>query len=300
MNKLDYKIAFKNTTMFLVNDSIEDHYETFLKERITTLKQSLSNVHTIDGLESYIRKDPDSINNIITLLGISGEKFKRIVSWIRLSQGFTFESEWSNTKLRNELLINQKLMDYYCELFLAGNRADKFTEIIPKFILSDFKIDVDTVARLLNDDYVRNLVKDKIFTEYNARYCDYYYNELYNYIENISNNYGLKFNKELNNPKIWARPLRGIEYDGKTLIINAQFYLTTSSNQTKYYNETIKPIFESVRLNDNIKIINILDGAGWIGRSSDYKKIYQDCDYFLNFKTVNNLSQIIKSHFKIK
>lgn len=299
MKKLDYKTAFKNTSMFLVNDTIEDHYEGYLEDRIKILKQSLLNVHTVDGLESYIRTDPDSINNIITLLGISGEKFKRIVSWIRLNQGFTFESEWSNIKLRNELLGNKDLMRDYCELFSSGNSTKKFMEIVPRFILSDFKIDKDTVARLLNDDYVRNLVKDKIFTEYNARYCDFYYSELFKKIDEISNSFGLEFNRYLKIPEISGISLKGIDYNKKSIIINSHFYLTTSSNQTKYYNDIIKTIFQGARINENIKVINILDGAGWIGRSSDYKKIYQDCDYFLNIKTIDNLQEIIKEHFKI-
>jgi len=40
-------------------------------------------------------------------------------------------------------------------------------------------------------------------------------------------------------------------------------------------------------------------GAGWIARNSDYKKIYLDCDYFLNLKTIDDLNSIILEYFNI-
>lgn len=298
MKKLEYKEAFRTTTMFLSDSKIEAHYEDFLNSQIKLIKDKLDGIGTLPGLESYIRSESDSIDNIITLLGISIEKFKRVVSWIRLSQGYTFESEWTTTKLRSELIEKKQLMKEYCELLSSGYVSPKFAAIIPRFILHDFRIDNEIVARLKNDDYIRNLIKDKITTEYNARYCDLYYEKLNNQIKDIAIGFGLEYESKTIQG-FGSNPLKAISSLNKHVIINAHFYLTTSSNQTKYYNEVIKPIVQNAQSNPNTIIVNLLDGAGWIGRSSDYKKIYQDCDYFLNLKSIDKLNWIIKEFFNI-
>jgi len=298
MKKIEYKEAFKSTTMFLSDGTIEAYYENYLNSQIKRIKDKLSGIGTLSGLESYIRSESDSIDNIITLLGISIEKFKRVVSWIRLSQGYMFESEWTTTKLRSELILKQDLMIEYCELFSSGYVSPKFAAIIPRFILQDFRIDSEVVARLSSDDYIRNLIKDKITTEYNAKYCDLYYKKLNKIFKGIAIEFGLEYEiKPMDG--FGVNPLKAISSLNKHVIINAQFYLTTSSNQTKYYNEVIKPMVQSAQSNPNIIIVNLLDGAGWIGRSSDYKKIYQDCDYFLNLKSIDKLNGIIKEFFNI-
>lgn len=298
MEKLVYKEALKTTTMFLCDSSIEAYYENYLTTEIKLLKDKLKGIGTLHGLKTFIKTDSDSIDKIITLLGVSVEKFKRVVSWIRLNQGYTFESEWSTKKLREELIRNPSLMDEYCELFSSGYVSPKFSAIIPQFILYDFRIDTNTIERLQNDDYIRNLLKDKVTTRYNLGYHDLYLKKLDEQIKKIALEYGLEF-KAIDIPGFSKKQLNAISLQNKHIIINSSFYLTTSSKQTEYYKDTIQPIVKNAQTNENTKVINILDGAGWIARNSDFKKVYRDCDYFLNLKTVNNLNNIIQEFFNI-
>jgi hypothetical protein len=297
MSKISQKEALRTTSMFLCDSSIESYYENLLNSEVKSLKESLQGIRTIDGLKSYIRSDKKAINNILTLLGISIEKFKRVVSWIRLSKGYTFDSEWSQSSLRKKMIENPYLMDEFCELFINGYVSSKFTTIIPKFILHDFRIDDEVMKRLTSDDYIRNLIKDKITTEYNTKYAELYTKTLHSKIKEIAFNKGIEFEK-MPIPKFSSEEL-ALTYAKKYIIINHNFYLTTSSSQTDYYNNVIKPKYIKARENNNIAILNILDGAGWIGRASDYKKIFTDCDYFLNLKTINLLNNIISEFFNI-
>jgi hypothetical protein len=57
--------------------------------------------------------------------------------------------------------------------------------------------------------------------------------------------------------------------------------------------------YEKLRNDSNIMMINILDGAGWIGRGSDCKQIYYNCHHFLNLKMIHKLEQIIVEFFNI-
>lgn len=298
MEKLVYKEALKTTTMFLCDSSIEAYFENYLTSEIKLLKEKLRGIGTLSGLKLFIKSDNESIDKIITLLGISGEKFKRVVSWIRLSQGYTFESEWTTKKLRSELISNPIMMDEYCELFSSGYVSPKFSAIIPQFILYDFRIDDNTLERLNNDDYIRNLIKDKVTTRYNLKYHDLYLAKLDSQIKKIVLEYGLEY-KTLDMPGFLKKQLKVISLRDKHIIINSSFYLTTSSKQTEYYKDTISPIKKNAQENQNTRVINILDGAGWIARNSDFKKVYRDCDFFLNLKTIENLKIIIQEFFNI-
>lgn len=297
MSKISQRDALRTTTMFLCDSEIEAYYDNLLNTKVAALKKTLSNIGTVEGLKQYVRSEKKAIDNVITLLGISGEKFKRVVSWIRLSKGYTFDSEWSASSLRTKMIENPKLMEEFCELFINGYVSPKFSSIVPHFILQDFRIDDEVMRRLASDDFVRNLVKDKVTTEYNTRYADLYVKKLYAKIEEIVLKHGLEFDK-MQIPNYSSNQL-AIKYSEKYIVINHHFYLTTSSSQTDYYKDTIQPKYAKAQSMQNIVVLNILDGAGWVGRAADYKKIYADCNYFLNLKTIDQLNGIISEFFNI-
>jgi len=297
MSKISQRDALRTTTMFLCDSNIEAYYDNLLNTQVAALKRTLSSIGTIEGLKQYVRSERNAIDNIITLLGISGEKFKRVVSWIRLSKGYTFDSEWSNTSLRNKMIENPRLMEEFCELFINGYVSPKFASIVPHFILQDFRIDDEVMYRLTSDDFVRNLVKDKVTTEYNTRYADLYVTTLHSKIREIALNHGLEFGK-MQIPNYSMEEL-ALTYAGKYIVVNHHFYLTTSSSQTQYYNDVIQPKYAKAQSMPNVTVLNILDGAGWIGRAADFKKIYADCNYFLNLKTIDKLNDIISEFFNI-
>ena len=283
--------------MFLVDSHIEAYYDNLLNTQVHALKRTLSGIGTVDGLKQYVRSEKQAIDNIITFLGISGEKFKRVVSWIRLSKGYTFDSEWTCSSLRTKMLEDSRLMDEFCELFINGYVSPRFSSIVPHFILQDFRIDEEVMRRLASDDFVRNLVKDKVTTEYNTRYAELYVKTLHSKIKEIAQNHGIEFGK-MQIPNYSPEEL-ALTYAGKYIVINHHFYLTTSSSQTRYHDDVIQPKYAKAQGLNNVIVLNILDGAGWIGRAADYKKIYADCNFFLNLKTIDKLNEIITEFFNI-
>lgn len=297
MGKISHREALRTTTMFLCDSNIEAYYENLLNTQVAALKRTLSSIGTIEGLKQYVRSEKNAIDNIITLLGISGEKFKRVVSWIRLSKGYTFDSEWSNSSLRTKMTEDSRLMEEFCELFINGYVSPRFASIVPHFILQDFRIDEEVMHRLTSDDFVRNLVKDKVTIEYNTRYAELYVKTLREKIKEIALNHGLEFGK-MQIPNYSMEEL-ALTYAGKYIVVNHHFYLTTSSSQTQYYNDVIQPKYAKAQSLPNVTVLNILDGAGWIGRAADFKKIYADCNYFLNLKTIDKLNDIISEFFNV-
>ena len=297
MSKISQREALRTTTMFLCDSKIESYYTKLLNTQVAALKSALKDIGSIIGLKQYILAEKNSIDNILTLLGISKEKFKRVVSWIRLSKGYTFDSEWDSSSLRTKMINDSRLMDEFCELFINGYISPKFTPIVPHFILQDFRIDNEVMRRLQSDDFIRNLVKDKVTTEYNTKYATLYVNTLHSKIKEITLKHGIKFGI-MKIPNYLTEELV-ITYADKYLVINHHFLLTTSSSQTRYYEDVIQPKYAKAQGLPNVSILNILDGAGWIGRSSDFKKIYADCNYYLNLKTIDKLNDIISEFFNI-
>lgn len=296
--KISHKDAVKSTTMFLVDDRIEKKYKNLIAIELDKYKKSMLGITTKQGIADFIKSNVKSVDMLLTVLGVSKEKFRRIVSTIRLNQGYIVEGEWDEARLRKELVQRPSMMDDFCELFLHGNDIEKFNSLIPQFILQDFHIDRDVIVRLCSDDMLSNLVKKKLSTSYNKAYADLYARRMNEKISTIAKSYGLEYlNSSIET--VSKEDIHHLTDGEKNIIINFQFNLTTSSAQTNYADKTIAPIYRKCRVLDNVIVINMLDGAGWIARASDMKKVYQDCNYYLNLRTIEILNEIIKDFYKI-
>ena len=309
MGKIPINDAKRTTTMFLNSPQIEEYFKTQVDYLTAKYSEWLSRLNTLQGMKDFIREEKKSIDMIQTLLGISNEKFKRVVSTVRLRQGFVFDSEISGSTLRNNMLSTPWLMETLCNLFVNGRNTPEFQEYIPAFILDEFCIDSEYISNIANANTLRSKIKDSFATEYNSKYCDFYEEQMTESISEIAAKYGLSFNRtieitELKNKLKQKKSssdglVKGIQYNGKTLFIEYQYNTTTSSGQTSYYNDVVGVIYDHCFNNADLHLLCCLDGAGWIGRSADYNKIYNDCHYFLNLQSINKLELIITEFFKI-
>lgn len=298
MEKIKLTDALKSTTMFLVDNEVEIAMEKQIVDTIKLYQQKMLGIGIKEGLAKFIRSNKESIYMIETLLGISGEKLKRVVSMIRLKQGYTFDSEWSEEKIQKELSQKTSMMDEFCDLFINGKNMESYQDFIPGFILQDFKIDADTLGRLSNEDFLRFLIKSRLIATYSAKYSHSYDKAIADVILPYTNSVGLSYF-----PTILQSVSSTVCYiitdNSRRIIINFSFLSTTSNSQNKYWKDHISPVYKESRNDDDTIVINILDGAGWIGRSNAYKSIYYDCDYFLNLNNLDKIKTIINEFFNI-
>jgi hypothetical protein len=82
------------------------------------------------------------------------------------------------------------------------------------------------------------------------------------------------------------------------VLVMVSYMETTSSGQTARANEQQamyqKIVGENVRYTPLERVfVNIVDGAGWLARRSDLRKMYTGCHYCLNMKTLDQLEAII-------
>ena len=295
MEKIKLVDALKTTTMFLIDHSIEERLEKEIMATIKEYRTKMSCITDMNGLVKFIKSERESISMLETLLGISGEKIIRVVTMLRVMKGYTFDTEWDERRIQKELTSNETLMTEFCELFINGMNMPKFQALIPNFILQDFKIDVDTIGRLSSEEFMRSLIKARMIAGYSSQYAQVYDKLIKNGLEPFALNEGLELQQQVfSNTTI---PSYIITDKRKRIIFTYSFQSTTSNNQNKFADNHVAPIYEASRTEDHTLVVNILDGAGWIGRSTAYKKIYHDCDYFLNLQNIGQVKQIIDYFF---
>lgn len=297
MGKLSKNDALKSITMFLIDEKTEAKYQKKIATELLEYQNSMLNIATKDGLEEFIRSDENAIERLITILGLSGERFNRVISTLRVQKGFLFTTEWSDTGLRNSLLENQPWMDEFCELLLNGRHLPKYQAIIPAFTLNYFHIDAEVIARICSDDVLGRQIKSSCSTKYNKEITYAYAKRVDDKIRSIVGKYGLHYDNMLL-PDGPSESLNLIHDTEKYIIVNYQYSVTTGKGQSDFADK-LTNIRRMVRGNDMIKMLSLLDGAGWLVRGSDWNEVYGSCDYFLTLNTLDLLDDIIKEYYNI-
>ena len=295
MLKLSHDNAIKSTLMFWVYEQIESKYEELYEKEIPKY-DSLLSIRTKEELQSFIKNERESIKLLTTILGISGEKFKRVITLLRVRKGYTISTEWADNKVRTELCCSQNLMNEFCDLFF---NKGVYKDLIPRSILNDFRFDREWLIHICSKDLLLKMIKTSYTTAYNGECANAYQEKVTESIKAHTDKYGLSFGKVIHNTILKSESLLTISNGEKSIIVTMNYTVTTSNNQTRYYDK-IQKIRSAIAGNRNYMLINILDGAGWVARSSDYQKIYTDCNYFLNLANIDRIETIITEYFNIQ
>ena len=254
-------------TLFFVNDNIDKKYVNLRKEKINQLKAEMSLINSHIGLQNYIKTYEDSLSNLLVILGVSNEMFKRV-----------------------------------CNLFLKGGCDSYLKAQLPGFKLANFVIDDNVMNRLKNDDFLAFLINKEFDTQYNSDLSNANITKIDDTLNEICKTWGLKLVRA---PKVdpignGTRDIQvnyAVESPGKKLPIfylKYSFNITTSRGQTDF-KRSIKDLRDFIRnKNTEAKQIVVLDGAGWIGRQSDLRDAWDYCDYCLNLQHIDDLKEIIK------
>lgn len=298
MNKptnITYDELVKTITMFWIDNALEESINAEVEKFVTELETKLTKIGTKEGLRDYIRSVKASLGNILGLMEVSEEKFKRIISMLRRDRKYVFSTEWSLDKTRSVLLDQESFMDDVCELLLNGANSDRFKRKIPDFYRKGFVIDDSILSRLSDQTELARLAKKQLDVKYNNSVA----NAVARRIEET-----VKFTCDLEGLTLVRN--KEVEMFGKSyciaipnahdpcVLIDYSYNITTSSTQSRYA-EKVKTTQELIS-NSGKKIItiNVIEGAGWVGRQSDLRQIYDCSDYTLNVANIGLIDQIIR------
>ena len=293
--RITYEELVKSITMFLIDRGWEESAKNEIEKYVDTMQNNLTNINTKEGLIECIARDKDSLTSILMLMEIPEEKFKRIISMLRREHRYVFSSEWSLEKTRSILLENKKMLNDVCELLLNGADSERFKRKIPDFYRDGFKIDNYTISKLDNRDELAKLAKRQMDAKYTAGVSLAFVRKVEEAIKLTCDLEGLTYVKN--------KSVDGLEKNygfiipdniQPRILINCSYNITTSSTQSRFSDSVLRTREKIKQSGKKILIVNIIEGAGWIGRQSDLKIIYENSDYTLNLANIGLLDQIIR------
>lgn len=301
MNKPE-KIMFSDfvdsMTSFYIDESFEDkmEHEQKIRQRETRkIYKRIEAISTYEGLKSYIAEEKDSLHNLTSLLGLSEENFKRVVSMIRRNHGQKFVSEWSINETRTKMLSDEFYMKEICGLLL-GERD--YSNDIPRFVLDQLLIDTKKLKVFSSPKVLPEMIKNSFKGTYSTQVG----REVENLVEEM-------LQKHIGNRYVCRKKIfdRNIDFvipnlQKPQILIEVSYMVTTGSGQSTkretMINVAKEVINRNMHDNDKMIFINIIDGAGWIARQKDLERIYSASDYVLNLNTLSNLGDILDFYCK--
>ena len=301
MNKPE-KIMFSDfmdsMTSFYIDEGFEDRmeHEQKIRQRETRkIYKRIEAISTYEGLKSYIEEEKDSLHNLTSLLGLSEENFKRVVSMIRRNHGQEFVSEWSINETRTKMLSDKFYMKEICGLLLGEK---DYSNDIPRFVLDQLLIDTKKLKAFSSPKVLPEMIKNSFKGTYSTQVG----REVENLVEEM-------LQKHIGNRYVCRKKIfdRNIDFvipnlQKPQILIEVSYMVTTGSGQSTkretMINVAKEVINRNMHDNDKMIFINIIDGAGWIARQKDLERIYSASDYVLNLNTLSNLGDILDFYCK--
>lgn len=294
----------KSATMFYFDSDLEKEFENLAGADIKELQSMPPSIATMDGIRKYVRDNKKALHNITSLLNISEERFKRIITMSRIQKKHMPTSEWSLLKIQKEMIEHPEFMDEVCELFLQGATLYKYKNLIPTYYRENFQINASTVGRIGNSDDIRRLVKRGLEGKYSNRIGDSFFKAVQDKIVKICDQAGLTYVIKGNVQSIGRTiGITVAAVNSPRILIDITCNITTASGQSGYAKiaETtaskIRELNNGKTTKQKLVFVNVVDGAGWVARRSDLEKIHRCSDYLLNLQTLETIGDIINYYF---
>lgn len=282
--------------------------EAQMRERVRTIVKELldfqPNTDPAKNLKQFIKKDKNFLGVLLALTNLSQEKFLRLLTAQRFAAK-DYGPEWGADQVYRKIKKDDKFAETIARLFLEGRTSKLLAEQVADFYLDQLSLPANWSDVIKDENVVGNVVRKKLTGEYTVQKGEYIEKEIRHLLDDIQAKYSVTHAKG-------QVALVGKEIDCAIPSTDAPYVMamvsymeTTSSGQTARANEQQamyqKIVGENVRHPSNKRVfINIVDGAGWLARRSDLRKMYEGCDYCLNMKTVDQLEAIIVKHVPIR
>ena len=298
MNKPKVSEVVASLTPFFLYPEISDRYTAEINSKIESLKNSMQFIHSRAGLLDYIKSDENALDNILMLLNVSEEYFKRITTVIRMHHGMDITGEWSLSQTRKQIISCQWFQDKIMELLFEGVDSEDFSQWIPEYNLKSFRIDASTIARLSNEDLMSILLKKNYDSGFSADCSRCNSNVIKDCLLKICESKGYILNCDVP-VRIGTKDIpvqftitRSVA-EAPIIYVMAGFYLTTGRTQTSFANK-VRDLKVKAKENGALTIA-IVDGVGWAARQSDLYPIIDHADMTYTLKTINQINELINT-----
>lgn len=302
VRKLTFQEAWDSATVFFVNEELEDEIDDKVAELIR-LSQSThiagNQERTLDDIVSFLQEDVDGLNVLLRDIGLSDEKFMRIISLLRKIDQIPggFDSEWSMSKIRQQLSRDDDFIRLVSNLLFDGKREEALSQYIPRFYLEKLNYrELGAIPQALREV----MYKDSTIGTYGGRKGYMVEATIADELERIKEKHGVGYeqgrSRFVNVDIDFAIPT----LDDPWIIIMSSFQETTSSGQTTKARDMLAAYTRitdsNSRFGENRAFINFVDGGGWLARKRDMERLVNQCHHFLNLQNLHLLEGIVLDH----
>jgi len=299
VRKLTFEEAWETSTVFFVDDDLEDEID----KEVANLLDLADSPHlrhakepTLNGVIAFLQSNPDGLNVVLRDIGLSDEKFKRIISLFRKIDRIPggFEGEWTITKIKRQLETDSHVLDVVARLLFDGKYDTSLHPYIPRYYLTKLSYrEIGAKSHNLRD----MRYKDALIGTYGGKKGYYVEGRIKQYLDAIEANYGIGYeqgkSRIINVDLDFAIP----SLQDPWVIIMSSFQETTSSGQTTKARD-MRAAYTDVeqsnsRNNEKRAFVNFVDGGGWLARKRDMQRLVNESHYFLNLRNLHLLEEIV-------
>lgn len=278
--------------------------EERMRERVRSIVAELLHFQPdndpIKNLTQFLQTDQNFLGVLLALTNLSQEKFLRIITAQRFAVQ-DFGNEWNADTIYRKLKQNDQFAEMIAGLFLEGRNNTLLASQVADFYLDQLALPENWSEIIHNERIIENVIRRKLTGEYTDQKGAFVEGKIRSFLDDVQKKYGISHahgqvklvGKEVDH----AIPSLVEPY----VLVMVSYMETTSSGQTTRANEQqamyTKIVGDNVRYAPNERVlVNIVDGAGWLARRPDLRKLYAGCHYCLNMNTFDQLEAIILQH----
>lgn len=278
--------------------------EQVMRQRVQDIVVELLNFQAdadpVQSLKQFLRKDENFLGVLLALTNLSQEKFLRIITAHRFANR-DFAPEWGVKEVYRRIKKDDAFAEQIARLFLEGKNSQSFAAQVADFYLDQLSLPANWADIIRDETLIGNIVRKKLTGEYGDKKGEFIEGRVATVLDQIRQKFGIPYEhgqvKLVGKEVDYVLPMLEEPY----VMIMVSYMETTSSGQTARANEQQtmyqKIVGENVRYpNQQRVLVNVVDGAGWLARRSDLRKMYEGCHYCLNMKTLGQLDAIVQAH----
>jgi len=286
----------KQCTPLAIIDSLEQEF----RERVGAITAALLNFepsgNPVDNLSNFLKADADFLGVILSITNLSQEKFLRILSAERFAK-HDYNPEWTIDMVHRKIRDEPGFVERIALLFLEGRNSAVLVQHVAGFYLDQLGLPTNWDYIVRDPQPVQNVIRRKLTGEYTDAKGDAIEDIMRKHLDMLEAKYGISHGK--GQVKLVGKEVDHAlpSVDEPYILIMSSYMETTGSGQTARANEQ-SDMFSTVQ-KDNVRygtkrvFVNFVDGAGWLARRSDLRKMYDGCDHIVNLKTLDRLEAII-------
>ena len=300
--KISFQEAWDSSVVFFVDGDLEREIEAKVEALLETAENhrvsEAAEINVADIADFLSQKD-NALDVILKDIGLSEEKFKRIVSLLRKLGRIPgdFDREWSTSRIKSKIARESEFTRMIAELLVDGKRDKELEQYIPRYYL-----DMLNYCEIRGSSQAARRVryKESLIGTYGAQKGRRVEDRIRAKLEEIKDKCGVSYG--------WGRS-RVIETDidfavpsveDPWVIIMSSFQETTSSGQTTKAKDMLSAYERVCRQNsrygENRAFVNFADGGGWLARKRDLERLVEHCHYFINLQHLDMLEAIVLKH----